>query len=238
VFGSGGPAGSRPFEELLEDEQVGYITDIGEPGPVLVCFGGLLNHMGMPHFEFFSLLRDVPCNKIFIRDLDQVFYQRGVRGLGETVPAAADGIRALVSGHHPVVFVGNSAGGFGALLFGALTKPDDVLAFAPETFVSRLHRRINGDHRWAEEVDTMYRLANLERKYLDLKRVLRRHPGPTTYQIHYAKWNKLDARHALRMGSLARVSLHPKASKRHGVIRDLRDDGSLKPLITGLLEPR
>lgn len=226
----------RPFEELLEDEQVGYIADLGEHGAALVCFGGLLNHMGMPHFEFFTLLHDVPCGKVFIRDLDQVFYQRGVRGLGATIPEVADGLRALLAGRNPVIFVGNSAGAYGALLFGSLVAPDDVVAFAPETFVSRLLRRWYRDTRWTKEVDAMYRVPGLQRQYLDLKKVLRHDNGRTRYQIHYAKWNKLDSQHALRMASVRRVTLHPKKSGRHGVIRDLRDDGTLKPLITGLLE--
>jgi hypothetical protein len=232
---------SQSFEhQLYDDDETGVISDLGDDGPVLVAFGGLHKRsgMGMPPFEFFGLLKDVDCGKVFVRDLDQVFYQGGVRGLGASIPDAAASLRTLLAGRSPVAFVGNSAGGFAALLFGALVGVDRVVAFAPETFVSRPLRYVYRDDRWPEEIAAMYSIPNLERRYLNAKRVLSRDNGRTRYDIYFPKWNKLDARHALRMASHRRLTLHPNSSKSHGVIRDLRDAGVLKPLIMELIEPR
>lgn len=232
---------SQSFEhQVADDDETGFLADLGDDDrPVLVAFGGLNKRLGlgMPPFEFFGLLQDFDCGKIYIRDLDQVFYQRGVRGLGDSIPAAADELKKVLAGRGTVAFVGNSSGGFAALMFGALVGADRVVAFSPQTFVSRKLRFVYRDDRWPEEIGAMRKLPNLKGRYLDVKRILAHDNGQTSYEVHYPMWNKLDARHALRLSSQRRLVLHPNRSKRHGVIRDLRDDGRLKTLITGLLEP-
>lgn len=232
---------SQSFEyQVSDDDETGFLADLGDDdAPVLVVFGGLNKRLGlgMPPFEFFGLLKDVECGKVYIRDLDQVFYQRGVRGLGDSIPAVASQLRELLAGRSNVSFVGNSSGGFAALMFGALVGVNRVVAFAPQTFVSRSLRFVYRDDRWTEEIAAMQQIPGLKRRYLDVRRVMARDSGQTRYDLYFPKWNKLDARHALRLSSHRRMTLHPNSSKRHGVIRDLRDAGLLKPLITELLEP-
>ena len=232
---------SEPFEErVADDETTGFLAELGDDDrPVLVVFGGLNRTLGlgMPPFEFFRLLEDVDCGKLYLRDLDQVFYQHGVHGLGDSIPAVADSLRELLAGHRKVSFVGNSSGGFAALTLGSLVGADRVVAFSPQTFLSRPLRFLYRDDRWPEEIGAMQQLPNLRRRYLDVKRALSRDNGRTRYDVHYPKWNKLDSRHALRLSGHPRLTLHPNRSKRHGVIRDMRDDGRLKQLINELIEP-
>ena len=230
------------FEDrVADDESTGFLAELGDDdAPVLVVFGGLNRTLGlgMPPFEFFKLLEHVDCGKLYVRDLDQVFYQHGVHGLGDSIPAVADALRDLLAGRHPVSFVGNSSGGFAALTLGALVGADRAVAFSPQTFLSRPLRWFHRDDRWPEEIGAMQRLPNLSRRWLDAKHALKRDNGRTVYDVHYPKWNKLDSRHALRLSGQSRLTLHPNRSKRHGVIRDMRDDGRLKQLINELIERR
>ena len=232
---------SESFEErVADDESTGFLAELtDDDGPVLVVFGGLNRTLGlgMPPFEFFRLLENVDCGKLYVRDLDQVFYQHGVHGLGDSIPAVADSLREMLAGHRSVSFVGNSSGGFAALTLGALVGADRVVAFSPQTFLSRTLRWFHRDDRWPEEIGAMQQLPNLGRRYLDVKRALKRDDGRTVYDVHYPKWNKLDSRHALRLAGHPRLTLHANRSKRHGVIRDMRDDGRLKQLINELIEP-
>jgi len=79
--------------------------------------------------------------RVFVRDLDQVWYQRGIRGLGDTPESAAEALRAE-NGPHPVRPVGNSAGGVGAIWFGAMPleidRPYRALAPCPPSSVLTL----------------------------------------------------------------------------------------------------
>ena len=76
--------------------------------------------------------RGPPRPQCRVRDLDQVWYLRGIRGLGDTVAAAAAALREEVGGAR-LVTTGNSAGGFGAIAFGALLGASEVHAFSPQT---------------------------------------------------------------------------------------------------------
>src|SRR4051794_31750462 len=92
---------------------------------------------GMPVFEFFSLLarEDPEVKRVFVRDLRQAWYQHGIEGIGADVPEAATRLRRLAadSGAERVVTIGASAGGFGAILFGALVEGGEGHAFSPPT---------------------------------------------------------------------------------------------------------
>jgi hypothetical protein len=90
---------------------------------LLVTFGGIAHRLAMPPFEFFRLASALEVSKVFLRDLDESWNHRGVRGLSTDVESTAEALERIVSetAAERVVFTGNSAGGYASLLFGALS---------------------------------------------------------------------------------------------------------------------
>ena len=91
-----------------------------------VFFGGLAGEIGIPRFEFVNITKDLPINQMFVRDFHQAWYSWGL-GKSETT---FDGSMAEILKHlnsfssGRTVFVGNSIGGFAAILFGNLLRCD------------------------------------------------------------------------------------------------------------------
>ncbi|MBI2311659.1 MAG: hypothetical protein HYU77_04055 [Betaproteobacteria bacterium] len=204
---------------------------------LLVAFGGIAGALGMPPFEFFNLCREVDTKKIFVRDLRQAWYHQGLPGIADDIGGIAAFLREKIAGAgvDRVVLVGNSMGGYAAIVFGLLLEADEVHAFGPQTFIDRLNRLWHRDARWPEQMRRVHR-ARGGRKYFDLKKLLQARRGSRCrINVYYSPAHPLDKRHAERLGNFPNVSLHPFAEGGHVVIRHLRDSGALKRIILGSL---
>ncbi len=224
-----------PLRVQVEDPTVGVATDFGpKADTLLVAFGGIKGGMGIAPFEFLRLASDVPTKRLFVRDLSQAWYQRGVPGLGETVGEAAAGLRTRIqeSGARRVVMTGNSMGGFAALLFGAMCGADEVHAFSPQTFLGRWRRFRARDFRWREQIAAIHRRRPAG-AVLDLRRTLRGWEGPGI--VHYCTNYDLDRAHATRLRGLPGVSLRGHESGDHQLVRTLRASGELVEILRAAL---
>ncbi len=128
------------------------------------------------------------------------------------------------------VFIGNSMGGFGALLFGALLDVHEVHAFAPQTFVDRRSRVLARDFRWHHQIRAMHRSLRREDTVLDLRAPLRQ-AGQTRFHVHYGTGDRLDSLHARRLKNMDAVTLYPQHGGNHALVKDLRDSGVLLPAL-------
>lgn len=229
------------FKAALADRERGFIVDVDGPGDaLLIVFGGLQNRVGMPPFEFFTMLQGTETKTIFVRDLDQCWYQRGVRGLGSTMASAASALDELVATIAParIVTVGTSAGGFASLLFAGLIDADRSLAFGPQSFTSTTLRFRYFDRRWQQEIRQLSELdpATTNR---DLRPQLRRWADEgcsTRFHVHYGTDSRLDRVHAQRLKLLPNVTLHRHPGG-HDVTRRLRDTGDLRRILIEALGP-
>ncbi|MGE0722808.1 MAG: hypothetical protein AB7O45_00460 [Alphaproteobacteria bacterium] len=176
------------------------IEDRGERATV-VAFSGLAprNHI----FEWATALADVPANFIGIRDPDDCWYMRRRDAVATLVWAALG-----VVGTKRSVFVGGSAGGFAALLFGRMIGADAVVAFCPQSACGAAKRAL-GDDRWPK-----FCLAT------PAADIAGRHPGAV---IHYAADDDLDVMHAGRLDAERRE--WPAGG--HNLPRVLKDGGHL-----------
>jgi pimeloyl-ACP methyl ester carboxylesterase len=212
--------------EAMKEPTVSVVSDLEvQSDTLLVAFGGGFGAYFMPRFEFSRMASDLPVKKLFIREHEPTWYQGGIPGLGLGIDEAAGAIRELVlrNGVDRTVMVGNSAGGYAALLFGELTGADTVLAFSPQTFVDRRNRLVHRDRRWPQPARRMRSLPRTP--YQDLLRVL--HGGATTSQVYYSGNHRLDRVHAERLRSTPGVVLHRYDLASHKLVRVLRDQGDL-----------
>jgi hypothetical protein len=222
------------LEHVLEDTERGVLCDLDATGDaLLIAFGGLYGELLIAPFEFFNLLQDVPVKRVFLRDLDRSWYQQGVRGVAATVDGTASWLRSIVreSGATRVVTLGTSAGGFAALLFGALLGASEAHAFSPQTTVTRRHRLRYRDTRWHHDIVAMRRATHDRPTYLDVRPVLAAAPASTTrYHVYYGTKERGDVPHATRLEGLPGVTLHAYP-RGHRLVKHLRDSGELAEIL-------
>jgi hypothetical protein len=230
----GGTELSAQFIAALEDSSVAIAVDprpAGEQAPALVCFGGIAGGMIGPPFEFLRLTEALAVHRIFVRDLNQCWYQRGLSGVGADVRQVAAGLDAMLHelGASRRVFVGTSSGAFAAILFGVLARADAVIAFAPQASLALKVRLRYRDRRWPKEVKKARR-TGVDPEHLDLVKLLGAHTDHGKITVHYGRDDRLDAAHAHLLHRRTGVDAvaHPGG---HVFVRDLRDSGQLEPLL-------
>jgi hypothetical protein len=205
---------------------------VPESKRLLIAFGGLRGMIGMPPFEFLRSLDDLRLNRAFLRDTQQAWYHRGVHDVGGDIDSVAERLRELAADMEAVFTIGNSAGGFGALLFGALLSCE-VHAFSPQTYIDPELRKANDDTRWDRLVRALG--EGMDPRYADLRTVIAE--SRATCHIYYPTQVRMDVIHAEHLGGLPQVTLHALDSDDHTVIRELRDSGWLAELLQRIADP-
>ncbi len=227
----------KPFRRAVEDPHRPLSLDMrADSGTLLVAFGGMQGQLGMPPFEFFKATGSMAVKKLFVRDLRQAWYHRGIPGHGEGIDQVAEALRELARAHgtRRLVCAGNSAGGYAALLFGTLLGADVVLCFAPQTVIELDALAAMDDHRWDQQLLDLQ--GALDGRYTDLARALppaRR--GPTAYELYFDGDFATDRLHAERLARLDGLHLHPLQGGAHGVVRQMREAGELDRVLQAAL---
>jgi hypothetical protein len=212
---------AAPVEAILEEQSP----------TLLVAFGGLNRRLGMPPFEFMRLIGDMPIKRAFIRDPRQAWYHRGLPGYGDGLEGSRAAVERILAtpGIERTVFVGVSAGGYAALLFGGLLGADVVLAFSPQTTIDVRALHALGDRRWDDHLRPLEKAGLLDRRWLDLTGLP---PGPE-YRVYFDEELELDRRHAERLKGIAR--LYRFGGGGHQLVQQLRDNGALGHVLQGAL---
>jgi hypothetical protein len=201
---------------------------------MLIAFAGNGGRLGMPIFEFFNILSDVPATKVFLKDPNVTWYQDGVPGFGDDVLEVAENIKklALENGARKIVTIGNSAGGYAAILFGVLIGADNVLAFSPNTKITR-----EDDSYFPETLRQM--LAASQRSspfFRNLRQVILKYNTKSRIYAFYSQFDRFDERHISNISDLDSVRNVGYPSMFHNLIRVFKDLGLLKGLILSSLE--
>lgn len=132
-----------------------------------VCFAGFYpDEKGVPVFEFKNLLNKVDASLLFVRDVYKCWYQLGISGLGSSLEQSISFMKEFIKPYKKVVMVGNSMGGYAALLFGAVINPSKVIAISPQTYLK--NDELLYDDRWSEYFVRARKFNNNE-DYLDLR---------------------------------------------------------------------
>lgn len=229
------PSGNRgtdgpPPDEAENSEAEVFVRVRPDDRVVLVAFGGLYMRVGVADYEFYVVTQGLPAGLIFLRDRSRRIYHNGLPELGRTFPEMAAGLRRLI-GDRRWVGVGNSGGGFAALLFGALAGAEEIHAFAPVTFLDRRRRRRYKDERFSEDIDRINSDPNRQRRFLDVKPWMKRPVRPTRFHVYYSEAYDMDRLHAERLRKIPGTTLHPSGGKGHGVIKQFAVSGELKEIL-------
>ena len=216
------------FERNINDPETSVAIDISyQDRPLLIAFGGIAGAMGIPPFEFFNLTRDLDVNKIYIRDLSQTWYHSGLPGISKNIDETASFLKRTIneSGMEKVVVIGNSMGGYAAILFGVLIQADIIHAFTPHTNISD-EKFI----RYKQQIRNVH--SNFSNTYFDLKKLLKFNNNQADIHLYYDTNDQLDEIHIKRLKYLRNITSHAYNGGGHALIRILRDAGILQKIIS------
>ena len=200
---------------------------------IYFIFGGFFAGMGMMPFEFFKSSQILKENKIFFRDFSQAWYQNGLPGIGRDIYEVRDYINQKIAqlNASEVFFVGNSMGGYAAILFSTLVGSGQAIAFAPQTFISPLKRLKYRDNRWAPQVLKAYRSSIFKKHHWDLQPLLAKRTDLSTIHIFVSRKNRLDFIHANQLRCIDNVTIHEYDVGGHALVKYLRDAGKLPDIL-------
>ncbi|MBT9595629.1 MAG: hypothetical protein IV094_06580 [Vitreoscilla sp.] len=106
-------------------------------------------HFFEPHSNSADLL--------FIKDWKNQWYNRSLRGLGDSYEEVASALRARLEGYESVSTFGSSMGGYAALMFGDEIGARRVIAASPQTFLKQPYPRYKPKIHSGEYIDLRQR---------------------------------------------------------------------------------
>lgn len=198
-------------------------------------FGGVVAGVGMPPFEFCRSSKIVNENRIFLRDASQSWYQNGLFGIGNDIYSVIRFVESKIEQLSPreIFLVGNSMGGYAAILVAAALGKGKVICFAPQTFISLSGKLANLDWRWCRKIVSTYFGSFGKDHVWDVRPLVARCGGRVRIDIFVSSRDRLDCAHAARLREFEQVSIHEFVSGGHGVVRYLRDAGLLPEILRG-----
>lgn len=200
-----------------------------------IFFGGIAAGFVIPPFEFYNAAKIIDENKIFIRDFSQSWYHQGLDGISNNIQSTATFIAREIQQLNPkkVFFVGNSMGGYAAIVFATLIGQGEVIAFAPQTFISPLLRLKHGDTRWSTQILSTYKRGIFKTKVWNIKRLLLQNNHNQKISIFVSKDDLLDCIHAQHLGNISGVTIFEFHDGGHEIVKLLRDTGKLPDIMAG-----
>jgi hypothetical protein len=109
---------------------------------LIICFGGMaLQFGGILPFEFLNYLSSMyknNCDLIFFVDNNQCWYHKGINDITNNIDETILYLNNIIKdgNYQKVIFMGTSAGGYGAILFGSMcNNVNQVISFIPQTTI-------------------------------------------------------------------------------------------------------
>lgn len=208
------------------------------PGKALiVAFAGQAHRLyEFEHFEFVRSTAHADCSKVYCLDPKFVWYQTGINEELNSIPKVTDKLRGLIEEANPsqVRFIGVSAGGFAAIMFGHFLRVDSVHAFGCQTFLTK---ELEEQYYVAgmEDYDTKgLELPSREDCILDLAPLLTEWNGKTDYTLHVGSGSVKDVIYARHLEQCPGVSIEYYPCKTHACASQmLLGQGVLSKVILG-----
>lgn len=192
----------------------------------VIAFGGLSSGIGMPPAEFLKTFTSKQVNTVFVKDFKQCWYQRGLLGLSDDIYATVDVIKKQLPENQKSIYtIGTSAGGYAAILFGILLGVDKILAFGPQTILTRpIFRQFKSIESNQQDVD-------FNGEFCNLKQLLEATDYKGSIHIHYPKNNSIDKAEAEHLMHFECVHLHPWDTDIHNIAGWLKQQKMLNNIL-------
>ncbi|MFZ5963389.1 tetratricopeptide repeat protein [Thalassococcus sp. BH17M4-6] len=205
-------------------------------GHVVVYFHGLAE-VALMTVAMDAYLNCAGANAIYLRDPDRLLFTAGHAELGGDLDSAAEALQARIDSfgpRHSLTMIGVSAGGFGAVLFGARLKADRVVCFSSPTVVDRAFADSIGDRRARSILHRIETLAP-DRPRL-LRPVLDAQDPPLQLDLIYGADQPQDSAYAEVVRGAPGVTLYPiKGLAEHASIIDIMQRGLFMDVLRGNL---
>ena len=240
-------AAAQPLDyDLVAASDAPFLVDTVYRGEMLCVTFGYVDWARRPDFDFFGRLKKLettsgaPINKLLLRDPGNAWYQRGLPGVGADIDAVAARLGELIETVAPkqTVFIGQSMGAYGAIMFGALLDVTTILAFGPLSFFDPVSAVTYHDRRWLQV------MLDLDQDpppimHRDLPALCRaRGEGPdlrvffgTKPDVGASESTGLDVLHAMRFAALANCRVQPFPASGHAVVNYLIETGQIDALL-------
>lgn len=227
---------NEAFESSINDFSKPVAIDFeASRNILLLAFAGFAGKMGIPMFEFVNITRQLAnINVIFLRDCKQFWYQHGLPGIGKNVDDIVEFLRKYTqhASTKRVVTIGNSGGGYAAILFAHLLQVDECHAFSPKTFINPIGRILEGNFKYVTRRLRLAISSQAQKKYFCLRKVLENDPRKKPYiHLYFSQGFKNDTSHASRLQGVPCIQLHPMDHDKHNLIRILKKRGDLDRII-------
>jgi hypothetical protein len=112
---------------------------IGNNNKIIISFSGFGNGLGtIPQLEFVNFLEKNFNNytRHFYLDKYKLWYHKGIIGISTNINDTLIYLKGIINNYEEVIFLGSSAGGYAAILFGSLLNVNKVIAFIPQTIIN------------------------------------------------------------------------------------------------------
>lgn len=164
-------------------------------------------------FEWYGTRIARACRHIFVRDVDLIWYRKGISTRCSSVKEVVEVLKPLTEGYE-VVCVGSSAGGYASMLFACLLNAKMCFAFSPCMDVRRFvlkNRESRKSEYWQEKYDA---LVNDPDEFSNLGKLCAGH-GNSVYAYFPTK-SELDAEELKDAHAVPCIRLFLHDSKVHG----------------------
>ena len=187
---------------------------------LIVSFAGIRILQNI-QFEFVNSLNSMypDCDKLFYLDKTSQWYIDGISPITKSVEETTQHISDKIKKYQKVCFIGHSAGGYAAILYGSLLNVHHVLAFIPQTNLQGVREDIFNDD-------------NI--KYIDLKKYIN---NKTKYKL-IGDTSITDINHAHSIEQCNHIKDFDNVEiiyKEKVDIKEIRDSGELKELILDIV---
>jgi hypothetical protein len=210
----------------LQSDMIEFLDSELRPARYLVvAFTGIRQLLGEIPFEFYKSLGRLDCTAMYVMDTSVRWYQYPRADISKAVQRLR---RAMQQTHaERVTFLGNSMGGFGALLFGALCEADAILSFSPQTVIDPVVMAELGDYRYEDLIREIPAFP-----YGDLLKIP---PARGLTLVCVGENEPLDLAHAERLRAVwkNKQMIVPNAS--HDAAAVLKENADLLPLIAWIM---
>jgi hypothetical protein len=183
---------------------------------------------GPPMFTFRGTLADSSASVLFLRDRSRLWYHAGVAGFSTDLPTTAARVRQI-AGNRPVLAMGQSMGGYGALMLGILGAATDVVAMSPQTFIDDEKRKKYRDPRWGWAVERIWKTTTTP-QFLDLCDSFAGDVPRARFMTYFGTQHPVDKHHASNIERTPHSNTTPLDCG-HLTGRHLRDSGELQRIV-------